>query len=324
MRPYQLALMLSTALLTQAAAHAGEITLFSGNDLTGREVTLRSENSNLQSLGFNDRAMSLMVRSGRWEACIDSEFRGECRVFEAGPQRNLERFSGQISSLREIGDDRGQGRGQGHGRGRGRNGGGEPSVMLFEAPEMGGRSISLRSDANNFVPLGFNDRTQSMVIRGGTWEFCRDTEFRGQCRTFGPGEYRNLDRGFNRSISSARQVGDGYNRGGDYGQRDGQRDGYGQREGNGQRDGYDQRDAGAVVLFEGQGFGGERMPINNEIRSLTDVNFNDRAGSIVVQTGQWEFCEHSEFRGQCQVLGPGRYDRLGGLQNAISSVRRVR
>ncbi len=304
MRPYQLALMLSTTLFAHAAAHAGDVTLYSGNDLSGREVTVRAEVNNLQSVGFNDRAVSMVVHSGRWEACTDAEFRGECRVFDAGQYRNLDRFTNQISSLREI--DGGQRDDRGRGRGR-------DSVMLFDSADMRGRSVALRGDTNNFVPLGFNDMTQSMVIRGGTWEFCQHTDFRGQCRVFGPGEYRNLDRAFNRSISSARQVGG-------RGDRDDRRGGYGQR------DGYnDPRDGGAVELFTGQGYGGQRLPINgNEIRSLEEVNFNDRTGSIVIQSGEWEFCQHADFRGQCQVFGPGRYDRLGTMHNAISSVRRIR
>ena len=316
MRPYQLALMLSTALFATAAAHAGEVTLFSGNDLTGRESTVRGNMNNLQSVGFNDRAMSLVVHSGRWEICTDTEFRGECRVFDAGPYRSLDRFTNKISSLREIaGERRDDGRDDGRdgGRGRGRHRGGEQSVMLFDSPDLRGRSVSLRSDANNFVPLGFNDATQSMVIRGGTWEFCQHTDFRGQCRVFGPGEYRNLDRAFNRAISSARQVGDGGDR---------RSSGYSQRDSNGNT--YSDRDGGAVELFSEQGFRGQRLPVNNEMRSLTDVDFNDRAGSMVIQSGQWEICQDSEFRGQCQVFGPGRYERLGMLHNAISSIRRVR
>ena len=326
MRPYQFALMLSTALLAQAA-HAGEVTLFSGYDLSGRESIVRGDVGNLQSQGFNDRAMSLMVHAGRWEVCTDADFRGECRVFESGPHRDLNRFANQISSLREIGGERGNGYEE-RGRGRGRNRSGEQSVMLFDSSDLRGRSITLRGDANTFVPLGFNDRTQSMLIRGGTWEFCQHINFRGQCRTFGPGEYRNLDRAFYRAISSARQIGDGGDHRGGYGQRDGygdQRDDYGQRDGYHQRDGYsNQRDGGSVELFTRQGFGGQRIAINNEIRSLEEVNFNDRTGSLVIQSGQWEFCEHADFRGQCHVLAPGRYDRLGMLQNTISSVRRVR
>lgn len=320
MRPFQLALMLSSALFAHAAAHAGDVTLFSGYDMTGREAQVRADISTLQGLGFNDRTMSMVIHSGRWEVCTDADFRGECRVFNAGPHRDLDRFTNQISSLRQIDDDRRNDRG----RGRGRNRGGEQSVMLFDSADMRGRSVALRSDANTFVALGFNDMTQSMVIRGGTWEFCQHSDFRGQCRVFGPGEYRNLDRAFNRSISSARQIGER----GERGDRDerGERGDRGERRGDyGQRDGYgDGRDGSAVELFAGQGYGGQRVALSSEMRSLDEVNFNDRTGAIVIQSGQWEFCEHADFRGQCQVFGPGRYDRLGTMHNAISSLRRVR
>jgi hypothetical protein len=130
---------------------------------------------------------------------------------------------------------------------------------------------------------------------------CVHYNFGGQCRVFGPGEYRNLDRTFNRSITSVRMVGQG----------GGRRD-----DGNGRRDG--------VELFSAPGFGGERIQVNEEIRDLNRANFNDRAGSLVVYSGQWTFCEHSEFQGQCVTYGPGRYDRLGSLNNQISSLRRVR
>ena len=312
MRPYKIALMLSTALFAHAAAYAGDVTLYSGNDMTGSQVVARADIGNFQSIGFNDRAMSLMVHSGTWEACTDSEFRGQCRVFEAGAHRNLDRFTNQISSLRQIEGDRGQGQGRERGRGRGRDR--DQGVMLFDATDLRGRSVALRSDANTLVPMGFNDLTQSMVIRGGSWEFCQHTDFRGQCRVFGPGEYRSLGRNFQRSISSARQVSDG---------NQDRRGGYSQRDSNGNV--YsDQRDGGAVELFTERGYGGQRLPVSSEIRSLDEVNFNDRTGSLVIQSGQWEFCEHSEFRGQCAVYGPGRYDRLGPLHNAISSLRRVR
>jgi hypothetical protein len=335
MRPYQCAVLLSTAMLAHAGAQAGEVTLFSGADLSGRETVVRGEMNDLVRAGFNDRTVSLVVHSGTWEMCVDSKFRGECRVFEPGTYRNLDRFTNQISSLREVESARGAERGRGRWRERER----EQGVTLFDSPDMRGRSVALRGDTNDFVPLGFNDMTQSMVIRGGSWEFCQHSDFRGQCRLFGPGEYRNLDRSFQRQISSARQVG-GADDGRGYGQNDGyrrddrrderredgydQRGGYDPRGGADQRGNYDQRSGSAVELYTGQGFAGMRVPVNDEIRSLTQINLNDQVGSIVIQSGQWEFCQHAEFRGQCTVYGPGRYPRLGLMQNAISSVRRVR
>jgi hypothetical protein len=307
MRPTKLALLLSTFLFAQASAFAGDVSLFSGPDLKGRELTLRNDVASLNSVGFDDRAMSLVVHSGRWEVCFHENFTGECRVYDAGQHRNMDRFARQISSLREIDADRGQGRGRGRGRHRDQ----QQDVLLFDGTDLRGRSVALSGDINTLVSLGFNDLTQSMVIRGATWEFCQHADFRGQCRVFGPGEYRNLDRAFHRSISSARQVGDSGN------ERRGQRDGYDQRDGYG-------RDGAAVELYAAPGFGGQRVPVNNELRTLEQVGFNDRAGSLVVNAGEWEFCQHSEFRGQCTVYGPGRYDRLGSLHNAISSARRVR
>ena len=52
-------------------------------------------------------------------------------------------------------------------------------------------------------------------------------------------------------------------------------------------------------------------------------NFNDRASSAVVNSGQWEFCVDFEYRGGCTVFGPGRSPRLGGLTHKLSSVRRL-
>ena len=306
-RHVKLALFLSAAWLSQANAIAGELTLFASPGFQGREVTLRTESRSLTDLGFNDRASSMVVRSGRWEVCIDSEFRNECRVFEPGEYPNLDRFANAISSAREIGggrgrdDDRGDGRGEGRGRGRG--GEQQASVLLFDSTDLRGRSLALNGDTANLASQGFNDRVQSMVIQSGNWEFCVHYNFGGECRVFGPGEYRTLDRSFNRSITSARLVGQ-------------------EGRGRGRRDDNQRREG--VELFSSEGFGGERMQVRDEVRNLVPLNFNDRAGSIIVYSGEWEFCQHTDFRGQCMTYGPGRYDRLGGLNNAISSIRRVR
>ncbi len=310
-RHLKLALFLSVAWLSQASASAGELTLFTGAGFQGRELTLRSETPDLTQFGFNDRASSMIVRSGRWEVCVDSEFRNECRVFEPGEYRNLDRFSNAISSAREVdggrgrGDGRGDGRGEGRGEGRGNGRGGDqgPSALVFDGGDMRGRSLALRGEVANLTDQGFNDRIQSMVIESGNWEFCVHFNFGGECRVFGPGEYRNLDRTFNRAITSARPVGpEGRGRG--------RRDDDARREG--------------VELYATPGFGGERLALRDEVRDLNQANFNDRAGSLIVYSGQWEFCQHADFRGQCVTYGPGRYDRLGGLNNAISSLRRVR
>ena len=329
-RTAKLGFILSAAFLAQASATAGEITLFSNEGFQGREITLRDATRSLEPLGFNDRGASMVVRSGRWEVCMHADFR-DCQVVEPGQYARLDRMANQISSVREIGggyddrnDDRrdrrdgggrgngngyGYGNGNGYGNGYGNGNGDDQSapVIMFDSTEMRGRSLMLRGDVPNLTSFGFNDRAQSMVVQNGSWEFCVHQNFGGECRVYGPGEYRNLDRAFYRSITSARMVGDDDNRG----------------RGNGRGRGGD-RGRDGVELFSTGGFGGERVQVRDELRTLEQINFNDRAGSLIVYNGQWEFCQHADFRGQCLTYGPGRYDRLGSLNAQISSMRRVR
>ena len=380
------ALFVGAAMLFNLATHAGEMTLFSRGDFGGREITLRDATPNLIDMGFNDKASSMQVRSGRWEVCSDVQFRGECAIFERGDYRTLDRFNNRISSAREVGTgrDRASARRE-HGRrgmlelfaqpglngnstrlvsdsanlgqvgfndraasvvieegswqlcsdvefrgncrvfapGRYDDLGGlsgqvssarllgaadvaplpppapeeNAAVLLYREDGLRGRAVGLRNDASDFNAFGFNDMAASMVITRGTWEFCTDNEFRGQCRILGPGQYRSLDPMLMRAISSARQVAP-------------------------QRS--PSRPEGAIELFSAADFGGERLSLRRDSSALTELDFNDRAGSIIVHAGQWEFCTNVEFGGQCVVYGPGRYGRLGAMNNAISSLRRVR
>lgn len=366
-----------------AAAQAGELTLFSNENFNGREVTLRDVTPDLVDLGFNDRASSMIVRSGRWEICVDSEFRGNCAVYERGEYRNLARFNDRISSAREVGTGRNRSswRHYGERRGlielfteRGNNGNStrvvrdtndfvqigfndraqsvvveegtwqlcddsdyrgrcrvftpgrypdlgeltgrvssarrvnddemrnpppriDPAtpVVLFTDEGLRGRSVALRSDTPDLVAMGFNDAAASVMIQSGTWEFCVDSFFRGGCRVLGPGQYRTLEGMLSRSISSVRMVAPAGGPG---------------------------RPEGDVELFSGQDFGGARLPLRRDVRTLNDYDFNDRAGSIIVHYGQWQFCMHADFGGQCVIYGPGRYGRLGSMSYQISSIRR--
>lgn len=80
-----------------------------------------------------------------------------------------------------------------------------------------------------------------------------------------------------------------------------------------------------VTLFDQERFAGQSRHFNAAVRHLS-ANLNDRASSVVVLTGRWQFCEHADFRGHCIVLGPGRYPQVKarGLGNNITSFRPVR
>ena len=350
-RNVKLGLILSAACLSQAGATAGELTLFSDSGFQGRQVTVRDATRSLDALGFNDRSASMVIRSGRWEVCMHADYR-DCQVMEPGQYRQLDRMTNQISSVREVGggeyDERRERRDERLERREERfdrrderidnrrddnrndyrndyrndnrndnrndyragswNGNGADQsapVILFERSGMRGRALPLRGDVSNLTSFGFNDRAQSMVVQNGSWEFCMDKNFGGQCRVYEPGEYRNIDRGLFRAITSARMVAND--------------DGRGRGNGRGRDHGRD-----GVELFSTPGFGGERIQVSSEVRSLEQVNFNDRAASLVVHNGQWEFCQHADFRGQCMTYGPGRHERLGNLDFQISSIRRVR
>lgn len=199
-------------------------------------------------------------------------------------------------------------------------------LTLYTDSEFRGPAITLRDATPDLVRQGFNDRTSSVVVRSGRWELCEHAGFQGHCIVLDRGEYRVLE-GFNDKVSSAREVNDRDERGGrgDRGDRGehGDRGGWG---GRGDGEGRDGRDARRepIVLFAQAGFGGRRAELHNDVRTLEDYDFNDRAGSVVVNEGRWELCEHADFRGHCIVLAPGRYEFLDDMNNRISSVRRLR
>ena len=200
-------------------------------------------------------------------------------------------------------------------------------LTLFSDSNFRGQRVVLDRDAPNLADVGFNDRASSVVVRSGTWMLCEHANFGGRCAEFGPGEYRELP-GFNDAISSARQV----DRGGQGRWRDRDRDddrGHGYGYGNDrdhERGGWQGGGRGGpdVVMFAGPSFQGQQVELSQDVRAMSDVGFNDRATSLIIREGRWEFCEHADFRGECVVLGPGRYDMLDRMNNRISSMRRVR
>jgi len=206
-------------------------------------------------------------------------------------------------------------------------------LTLFSDSNFHGQRVTVDRDAPNLADFGFNDRASSVVIRSGTWVLCEHANFGGRCAEFGPGEYRELP-GFNDAISSARQI----DRGGQ-----GQSQGQGRwrdRDRDGERGSDNDRDHGRggwqgggwqggrggpeVVMFAGPSFQGQQVELSQDVRAMSEVGFNDRATSLIIREGRWEFCEHADFRGECIVLGPGRYDVLDRMNNRISSMRRVR
>ncbi len=280
---------------------------------------------------------SLIVHGGTWELCSDIGSRGRCQVFQPGQYRILD---GQMMGARSARLVAGPGvpppppsridpvgaiAGAVIGGLLGANQGiaiatpVQPQAIgttgrihFFPGPGLTGQPLSVVGNVQNLRDFGFNDRTQSVRVESGVWEVCTDADFRGACRQLAPGDYPALwNSMLDRSISSTRMV-QAPNAGVMPGAQDGS------------------YPAGtpetphSVILFTDEDFRGDTFRANGDLENLRNTSMNDRAGSIFIRQGRWEFCTDSRSRGTCLTLGPGSYGRLQyPMDRAISSFRRV-
>ena len=225
------ALLLSAASLGATSALA-DITLYEHAEFGGAHVTLRGSSADISGTGFNDKTSSIVVRSGRWEVCTNSNFRGTCTVLTRGEYPVLQaNMNDRISSAREAGDRRGNRRdrdgrderdGDGvlrgdadrdDGSGRRRDpdgrrdaaGRGGSGLELYAESDFGGRSVRIERDTADLSRANFNDRATSVVVTGGTWEICSDARYGGSCAIYRPGQYAQLG-DLSRQASSVRRV----------------------------------------------------------------------------------------------------------------------
>ena len=301
--------IVAAALLAGAAltAQAAEVILYERPGFDGRTVTLKGYMQDLATVGFDGHASSIAVRSGNWEVCTEADFRGFCAILQPGDYRRLDpRFNNRIASAREV-DPQGVRvttlpvpdveRG---------------SIELFGQRNFRGRAVTIERDAPTLDAYDFNDRTSSVVVREGRWEVCSDAGFRGTCRVLEPGQYAELGTGLANEISSVRML----------------------------RSRVDDRatvivqpppvavapplppSRPRIVLYDRDAFGGRSLVVSDNLEDLSRSSFNNDAASIVVESGSWEVCSDTYFRGRCQVLPPGEYRRLDSpIYRSISSVR---
>jgi Beta/Gamma crystallin len=181
----------------------GAIVLFDEEGFRGRGFGISSATPDLDPTGFNDRARSLIVKSGDWEVCTDADYRGRCRIFSKGEYPALDLgLNDQISSARPSGYNANP-----NTAGSTWFGAGNGSIVLFEHDNFRGKSRTLDGPVENFDQIDFNDMVSSLVVRRGLWELCTDAEFRGTCHVYRPGEYRSVGPRLNDQFSSARLVG---------------------------------------------------------------------------------------------------------------------
>ena len=280
----------------------GSIQFFDQPDFRGSALTLDRDAPNFVERGYNDRATSLVIHEGSWELCTNINYSGRCRIY--GPGRYADLGPGmddRLSSARLVRNaaeapatmQGGWGRVPPNETGRSR-------VILFGEERLRGPSIAVSDTMVNLQNARFNDAAESMIVEGGSWLACSDAYFRGSCHVFGPGRYERLrDTGLTRMISSLRPTSP---------------EPVGRRWGG----------AEGIQLFKGQDFAGESRTFAGDTPNLRGTGYNDRAGSMVVNAGEWELCSEAGYAGSCMTVGPGAYANLGGLSASLSSLRRLR
>ena len=184
-----------------AAAGSARVTFFEAEDFAGRAFTMSGVVPSLVARGFNDRAESAVVEGGPVEVCGDVNFGGGCMILNPGRHATLGNFRNRISSVRAVAATGPRDGPQGGGRGA--------SATLYSGPNLSGRAVTLDRDGAADLQA-FNERASSLVVERGYWIFCTEPAFRGECRTFGPGEYRQLPPEFDNRISSGRRIANNY------------------------------------------------------------------------------------------------------------------
>jgi Beta/Gamma crystallin len=181
---------------------------------------------------------------------------------------------------------------------------GEPCIALFEGSGFSGRSLELTKTMGGLDRSGLYAGANAAVVYGGVWRLCSRQYFRGECADFVPGRYENLGSLTGR-VSSAELVAVTSNAPVSLAP--------------------PTAITGQVVLYELPNFGGQSVVIDRvAIPDLQRVGFNDRASSIVIQSGVWTFCTDLSFRGDCRTLGPGQYAWLPlDVDRKIASARRI-
>lgn len=90
---------------TGPPAAAARVTIYERENLTGRSFTTQGDVPDFSGTGFNDRASSLEVFGGWFEACPDSGYGGACVLLRPGKYPSLVDMglNNRISSMRATG-----------------------------------------------------------------------------------------------------------------------------------------------------------------------------------------------------------------------------
>ncbi|MEO0465511.1 MAG: beta/gamma crystallin-related protein [Pseudomonadota bacterium] len=297
----------------QTHTQRGEIVLYEDRDFRGRQLVIDGNVDSLNGRGFNNRASSVRVYSGRWQLCADTRYGGRCEIVDRNVSRlaNID-LNDRITSVRLINPY------QSHASSR---------LILFADSNYRGRQVTIDRYTDDLRNIRFNDIASSARVFGGAWQICADTRYGGRCEIVSRDFNMLSSIGLNNRITSVRPVNGDYS---DYnhGHRNGGYD-TGQNERlYGDRDagyGYgSDRAFGIATVFADRDCRGRSLDVRQPIANLRDFGFNDRISSISVREGRFEVCSDANFRGRCRIISRDVGDlRDFGLNDTISSIRPV-
>jgi len=197
--------------------------------------------------------------------------------------------------------------------------------IVFKQANFKGPSQKIKGQVENLPGGGFGREVSSLIVRGGFWEVCSRDHFKGDCHVLGPGEYPSLSPALHDRVVAIRFLGTDSKHARRVAKEERREERQERRED--RREAREERREnrqvqGAIDLYGGPDFRGRSVRIDSNTPDL--ARFEDRASSLVVHEGTWQLCTRPGYEGRCETFGPGRYPQIAGLDDRVSSVRRVR
>jgi Beta/Gamma crystallin len=285
------------------SAFAGEATIFADRDFKGNAMTVRGPSPNLERIGYNDTASSLVVRTGVWEVCDKPYFEGHCMQLQPGEYSSFgTNVNDRVASLREV--TRSVGGSPAIGAGT------SPRIALYEHAGFGGRSVTLTGSVRNLDRVQIGDSVDSAIVYDGVWRLCDSAQ--NSCVELLPGRYESLGV-LNGRVASADSI-----------DRPSAPPLARQTPQPAQQSPSTTANtlpgAARVVFYQYPNFGGRSIVIDRPVISrLTNQWFESGAGSMRIEGGNWFFCSDADFAGHCQTFGPGDYAHLPWTQDRVAS-----
>lgn len=101
-------LFLGLVVAAAATQVCAQVRVFEHDNFRGRSFTADRAIADFSRFGFNDKASSVIVRSGNWELCDNWRFEGRCVLLRPGryPSFTAMGMNDRVSSIRRAGNRR--------------------------------------------------------------------------------------------------------------------------------------------------------------------------------------------------------------------------